>query len=179
MVDIEFVLKNVPIPGFLKAKFVKRPQILIDDPLFHEFLEGIWALIQRGQIIRGESGQNREQAPASPEPLVEEVLHVLGIVFHEDGENGVSNLRMPGLIGLNASDHPLKHVVAGFAGQRRQPDKLQIGEPGFQDEIRADGELNRVLSQRQFIKEVAGSDREPIIGVVELVRPIELGVQAH
>jgi len=47
-----------------------------------------------------------------------------------------------------------KHVVAGFAGQRRQPHKLQIGEPGFQNEIRADGELNRVLSQRQFIKEV-------------------------
>jgi len=39
MIDIEFVLKNVPIPRFLEAKFVKRAQILIDDPLFHEFFE--------------------------------------------------------------------------------------------------------------------------------------------
>src|SRR2546423_1242346 len=39
MVDIEFVLENVPIPGFLKPEFVKRTQKLIDDPLFHEFLE--------------------------------------------------------------------------------------------------------------------------------------------
>src|ERR1700692_3277162 len=39
MIDIEFILKNVPIPRFLEAKFVKHAQVLIDNPLFHKFLE--------------------------------------------------------------------------------------------------------------------------------------------
>jgi hypothetical protein len=37
-------------------------------------------------------------------------------------------------------------------------------------------EFNRVLSNRQLIEEVSRGNGEPIVGVVKLVRPIELGV---
>jgi hypothetical protein len=49
-----------------------------------------------------------------------------------------------------------------------------IWESGLQNEIRADGKFNGVVAERQFIKEVPRRNREPIVGVVELVRPIEL-----
>jgi len=73
--------------GFL-GKFVKRPQILIDDPLFHEFLEGIRRYPAR-QIIRGESGSKiREQRQLRQNHLSSRYCTYFGIVFHEDGENG-------------------------------------------------------------------------------------------
>ena len=56
---------------------------------------------------------------------------------------------------------------------------LQIGESGFQHEIRRDVELNCVLSHYQFIEEMSGSNREPIVSVVKPVGPIELGVAAQ
>src|SRR5580704_9307151 len=40
-------------------------------------------------------------------------------------------------------------------------------------------EFNRVLAENDFIDEVPCGNCEPIVGVVKLVRPIELGVQAQ
>src|SRR5271168_1281252 len=40
-------------------------------------------------------------------------------------------------------------------------------------------EFNRVLAEDDFIDEVPRGNCEPIVGVVKLVRPIELGVQAQ
>jgi hypothetical protein len=83
---------------------------------------------------------------------------------------------MPGFVRLNAGDHPLEHVVTRFASERRQSNELQIRETGFEHNVGGDVELNRVLSKRQFIEEVSRGNREPVVGVVKLVRPIELGV---
>jgi len=104
-----------------------------------------------------ESPSKSKTSASFAQNTVEQVLHVFGIVFHEDGENGVSNLRMPGLIGLNASDHPLKHVVAGFAASGRQPHKLQLGTRFPERNSCRWANSIAFLSQRQFIKEWAGA----------------------
>ncbi len=58
--------------------------------------------------------------------------------------------------------------------QRRETHKLEIGKPGLEYHIGGDVKFNRVLSQCEFVEEVPRRDGEPVIGVVELVRPIEL-----
>jgi hypothetical protein len=83
---------------------------------------------------------------------------------------------MPGFIRLNTGNHPLEHVVTRFASERRQSNELQIRKPGFQHDVGGDMEFNRVLSDGQLIEEVSRGNREPIVGVVKLVCPIELGV---
>src|SRR5229473_4040357 len=62
--------------------------------------------------------------------------------------------------------------------QRRQAHKLKVGEAGFEKHVGGDVEFNRVLSEREFVEEVPCRDGEPVVGVVELVRPIKLGVPA-
>jgi hypothetical protein len=68
-------------------------------------------------------------------------------VLHDGSENWVPNLCVPGLVRLNAGDHPLKHVVTRFASERRQSNELQIRETGFKHNVRSDMEFNRILSE--------------------------------
>ncbi len=91
----------------------------------------------------------------------------------------MTDLGMPGLIGLNAGDHPLEHMVIRFAGEGCQADELQVGEARLEDEVCGDVELDRILANGELIKEVARRNREPVVGVVELVRPVELGIELH
>src|SRR6266852_4902898 len=60
--------------------------------------------------------------------------------------------------------------------QRRQAHKLKVGEAGFENHVGGDVEFNRVLPEREFVEEVPRRDGEPVVGVVELVRPIKLRV---
>src|ERR1700730_11346643 len=62
--------------------------------------------------------------------------------------------------------------------QRRETNKLKIGEAGFENHVGGDVEFNRVLPEREFVKEMPCCDGEPVVGVIELVRPIKLCVPA-
>src|SRR6266849_9886692 len=62
--------------------------------------------------------------------------------------------------------------------QRRETHKLKVGEAGFENHVGGDVEFNRVLPKREFVEEVPCRDSEPVVGVVELVRPIKLWVPA-
>src|ERR1700732_2527545 len=62
--------------------------------------------------------------------------------------------------------------------QRRETNKLKVGEAGFENHVGGDVEFNRVLPEREFVEEVPCRDGEPVIGVIKLVRPIKLCVPA-
>jgi hypothetical protein len=48
---------------------------------------------------------------------------------------GGPDLRVSGLVRLNAGDHSLEHVVARFVGERCQSNELQISETRFEHDI--------------------------------------------
>src|SRR6202521_4047496 len=62
--------------------------------------------------------------------------------------------------------------------QRREAHKLKVGEAGFENHVGGDVEFNRVLPEREFVEEVPCRDGEPVVGVIEFVRPIKLCVPA-
>src|SRR5258705_13803087 len=61
-------------------------------------------------------------------------------------------------------------------GQRCETHKLKVGETGFENHVGSDVEFNRVLPEREFVEEMPRRDGEPVVGVIELVRPIKLWV---
>src|SRR5215510_11166724 len=100
------------------------------------------------------------------------------MLYHQ-GENWMADLGVACLIGLNAGHHFFEHVVAGLMCKRRQPYELKVGEAGLQNHIGSNLELNRILAQGELVKEMPGSNGDPVVGVIELVRPVELSVPAH
>src|ERR1700686_1930460 len=62
--------------------------------------------------------------------------------------------------------------------ERRETHKLKVGEAGFENHVGGDVEFNRVLPECEFVEEVPCRDSEPVVGVVKLMRPIELCVPA-
>jgi hypothetical protein len=61
-------------------------------------------------------------------------------------------------------------------GQRGQADELQIGESGLEHEVGRDRELDRIRAQQHLVECVARGDGDPVVGMIEAVRPVEAGV---
>ena len=179
VVDIERAQELLPVPRPLEPEIRKGPLELVDDPLLHEFLERSRAVAQGRQVVHREPGHDREEQPAAPKPLVDEVLGVIRIVFENRFENGAPDLSVAGFVGLDALDHLLEHPVAHAVGHRGQADELQVCEAGFEDEIGPDGELDRVRGDQELVDEVTSGDGDPVVRVEELVRPIELRIPGH
>ena len=92
-----------------------------------------------------EAGDDREQQPAAPEPLVDQVLGVArDRASTTVASTGRADLGVARLVGLDALHHLLEHPVADAVRQRRQPDELQVGEAGLEHEVGRDRELDRV-----------------------------------
>ncbi|HEX8109468.1 MAG TPA: hypothetical protein VF516_17175, partial [Kofleriaceae bacterium] len=121
----------------------------------------------------------RSSLPAAPEPLVEQVLGARAIVLDELREHRVADHRVAGLVALDAVVDRLEHCVADAARERREPDELQVREPRLEHEVGRDRELDRVRGEQQLVGEVARSDRDPVVGVVKLVGPVELRIPAQ
>lgn len=154
-------------------------QELIDDPFLHKLLERLTPVRQGRQIIHREARDHREQQPAAPEPLVQQVLRIGFVVRRDDGQHRSANLRMARFVALNAGHHRFKQPVPHVVRHRRQGDELQVGESGFKDKVGADGEFDRVRAQQHLVHHVPRRQGDPVVGVIEAVGPIELLVPAH
>src|SRR5260370_15980326 len=118
MIRLEFLQQNVPVPRFGETELIQRALELIDDPLLHEFLERVLTSVNGCQIVGGYPGESRKQVPVPPKPLVYEILCILRITLHHGCENGMTDLRVPGLVRLNTRDHLLKRMIGGSMRQR-------------------------------------------------------------
>src|SRR5580692_8859458 len=176
MINLKLVQQSVPVPRFFETEFRKRAQELIYDPLFHEFFERGLASLDGCHIVRRKPGDNRKKMPIPPEPLVYEVLCILRIVLHESCENGMTDLRVPGFVRLNTSDHLLKRMIGGSMRQRGKTHELKVCEPRFKHYVCSDVVLDRILPNGQFVEKVPRRYREPVIRVIKLMDPVELWV---
>jgi hypothetical protein len=165
-----------PVPGLLESHGVQRPEELVHDPLLDELLEGPRAVLERRQVVHGEAGHHGEEEPAPPEPLVDEPLGERAVGGDDRLEHRAADLRVPRLVALDARDHFLEHAVADVVGERRETEELEIGEAGLEDEMRGDRELDRVRAEEKLVDEMACRDRDPVVRMVEAVRPVELGI---
>src|ERR1700742_1837040 len=67
-------------------------------------------------------------------------------------------------------------MVVGAIGQGRHGNELQVGEARLEDEIELDSELERVGGEEHVVEQVACGKDDPLVGVVRLVRPVEIAV---
>ena len=58
--------------GRLEPELGQRALELAEHPLRHELLERLGAVLDRREVVHREAGHHREEAPAAPEPLVEQ-----------------------------------------------------------------------------------------------------------
>jgi len=174
MVDFQFVEEDVPIPGLLQTEFIQRAKELVDDPLFHELFERGGALVGARQVIHADASQDREHVPVPPKPFIDQILRVVWIVLHYQREYRGADLSVAGFIGLDAGDHFFEVIIASLMRQRSQTHKLEVGEAGFENHVGGDVKFDRILSEREFVEKMPCCDCEPVVGVVRLMRSIEL-----
>ena len=179
VVAAERALEGLPVPGPLEAHLLEHVQELIDDPLLHELLERERAVLDGREVVHREAGHDGEELPAAPEPLVDEGLRARAIVLDQLREHRPADLGVARLVALDALHHLLEHLVAHLVRERRQADELQVREPGLEDEVGRHRELDGVAAEQHLVDQVAGRDRDPVVRVVELVRPVELRVRGH
>src|ERR1700742_834149 len=67
-------------------------------------------------------------------------------------------------------------MVVGAIGQGRYCHELQVGEARLEDEVELDGEVERVGREEHVVEKVACGENDPLVGVVGLVRPVEIAV---
>src|ERR1700722_3121700 len=86
------------------------------------------------------------------------------------------DLGVAGLVGLNACQRLFEQMGVGAIGQGRHGHELQVGEARFEDEVELDGEVQRVSREEHVVEKVARGKDDPLVGVVRLVRPVEVPV---
>src|ERR1700722_3631816 len=67
-------------------------------------------------------------------------------------------------------------MVVGAIGKGRHGHELQVGEARLEDEVELDGEVERVGREEHVVEKVACGENDPLVGVVGLVRPVEIAV---
>jgi hypothetical protein len=88
----------------------------------------------------------------------------------------MSYLRMSRFVCLDAGDHLLKDAVICLVCERSKPDELKVRKTCLQDKVRRNMKLDRILSQRDLVKEMPGRDGEPVIRVIKEMRPVKLRI---
>jgi hypothetical protein len=87
---------------------------------------------------------------------------------------GLTLLCVPGLVGLDRRDQRAEVEVAGLHRVCGHAEELQVGEAGLEGERELDRHRYGVVRQEHVVEEVASGDDAPLVGVVGLVRPVEL-----
>ncbi len=97
-------------------------------------------------------------------------------MLHQDFKRRAALLRMPGLVGLGRRNHVGEADVARVKRVGCESYELEIGKAGLKRERQLDGDIDGVRSEHHPIEERPGRDDAPLVGVVGLERPVELGV---
>src|SRR6201996_16583 len=67
-------------------------------------------------------------------------------------------------------------MVMGPIGQGRHGHELQVCEARLEDEVELDGGVERVSREEHVVEKVARGKNDPLVGVVGLMRPVEVPV---
>ncbi len=80
------------------------------------------------------------------------------------------------LVGLDRRDEAGEGEVARLRRVRCETQELHVGEAGLEGEGQHHRDLGRASRHEEIVKGVARRDRRPFVGVIGLVRPVELAV---
>jgi hypothetical protein len=100
-------------------------------------------------------------------------------VLDDDSEHGGADLGVTCLIGLYAAHHFLEHVVVDLICEGGQAHELQIGKSGLKDKVGGQCKFDRIRANQQLVHDVSRGNRYPIVGVIESVGPVKLGIPAN
>ena len=167
----------VPVPRPFQAEVPELVDELLDDPLVHELLERVGAVLQRRVVVHRQPGEQREDVPAPPEHVVDQLLRdVLLAVLDQDLDRRLTLLRVPGLIGLDRGDQRAEVEIPDVHRVRGHAQELQVGEAGLEGEGELDRRGHRIVGGEHVVEQVPGRDRAPLVGVQGLVRPVHPGL---
>ena len=135
---------------------------------------------ERREVVHREAGHDREQQPAPPEPLVDEVLRVRSVVLDHLGQHRPADLGVARLVALDARQHRLEQAIARRrAPAPTAPTNCRLVKPVSNTKLVPTANSIGVGAQQQLVHHVARRDRHPVVGVIEAMRPVELRVPGH
>src|SRR3989442_4641424 len=177
VIPVQLIQEGLPVPGGLHAEIAELVHKLLDDPLFHELLERHGAVFERRVVVHRESGEQAEEAPASPEHHVYQSLgFILHAVLHQNLQRRLALLGMASLIGLDAGDQGAELYVSHMHSIGGHAQELKVREACLEGKCELDGSTQRIVGSEHVVKDMPSGDRAPFIGMESLMRPVKLRI---